>query len=127
MKEALRFYEAELAAIREGGTYKDERVITTPQRARIDTTRAAGVLNLCANNYLGLADSPELIAAAKASYDRYGFGLASVRFICGTQEIHRALETRLARFLGMDDAILIPAVSTPTAACLKRCWGRRTR
>ena len=76
MKDALRFYEAELAAIREAGTYKDERIITTPQRSRIDTTRADGVLNLCANNYLGLADSAELIAAAKASYDRWGFGLA---------------------------------------------------
>ena len=106
MKDALRFYEAELAAIREAGTYKDERIITTPQRSRIDTTKAEGVLNLCANNYLGLADSAELIAAAKASYDRWGFGLASVRFICGTQDLHRELETRLANFLGMEDAIL---------------------
>ena len=106
MKDALRFYEAELAAIREAGTYKDERIITTPQRSRIDTTKADGVLNLCANNYLGLADSAELIAAAKASYDRWGFGLASVRFICGTQDLHRKLETRLASFLGMEDAIL---------------------
>ena len=106
MKDALRFYEAELAAIREAGTYKDERIITTPQRSRIDTTKADGVLNLCANNYLGLADSAELIAAAKASYDRWGFGLASVRFICGTQDLHRELETRLASFLGMEDAIL---------------------
>ena len=106
MKDALRFYEAELNAIREAGTYKDERIITTPQRSRIDTTKADGVLNLCANNYLGLADSAELIAAAKASYDRWGFGLASVRFICGTQDLHRELETRLANFLGMEDAIL---------------------
>ena len=106
MKDALRFYEAELNAIREAGTYKDERIITTPQRSRIDTTKANGVLNLCANNYLGLADSAELIAAAKASYDRWGFGLASVRFICGTQDLHRELETRLAGFLGMEDAIL---------------------
>ena len=106
MKDALRFYEAELAAIREAGTYKDERIITTPQRSRIDTTKANGVLNLCANNYLGLADSAELIAAARESYDRWGFGLASVRFICGTQDLHRELETRLAGFLGMEDAIL---------------------
>ena len=69
MKDALRFYEAELAAIREAGTYKDERIITTPQRSRIDTTKADGVLNLCANNYLGLADSAELIAAAKEAAD----------------------------------------------------------
>ena len=106
MKDALRFYEAELAAIREAGTYKDERIITTPQRSRIDTTKADGVLNLCANNYLGLADSADLIAAARESYDRWGFGLASVRFICGTQDLHRELETRLASFLGMEDAIL---------------------
>ena len=106
MKDALRFYEAELAAIREAGTYKDERIITTPQRSRIDTTKADGVLNLCANNYLGLADSADLIAAARESYDRWGFGLASVRFICGTQDLHRKLETRLASFLGMEDAIL---------------------
>ena len=106
MKDALRFYAAELAAIREAGTYKDERIITTPQRSRIDTTKANGVLNLCANNYLGLADSADLIAAAKESYDRWGFGLASVRFICGTQDLHRELETRLASFLGMEDAIL---------------------
>ena len=106
MKEALRLFEGELRAIREAGTYKDERVITTPQSARIDTTRASRVVNMCANNYLGLADSPELIAAARDSYDRWGFGLASVRFICGTQQLHRDLETRLSRFLGMDDAIL---------------------
>ena len=106
MKQAMRIYEQELAAIREAGTYKDERVITTAQRSRIDTTLARGVLNLCANNYLGLADSPELIQAAKQSYDQWGFGLSSVRFICGTQKLHRELESRLAAFLHMDDAIL---------------------
>ncbi|OPZ67186.1 MAG: 2-amino-3-ketobutyrate coenzyme A ligase [Firmicutes bacterium ADurb.Bin467] len=106
MKEALRFYGAELEKIREAGTFKDERILKTPQSARIDTTRADGVLNLCANNYLGLSDSPELIAAAKQSYDRWGFGLSSVRFICGTQQLHKELEHRLAAFLGMDDAIL---------------------
>ena len=106
MKKALELFERELDAICEAGTYKDERVLTTPQRARVDTTQAKRVLNMCANNYLGLADSPDLIAAAKESYDRWGFGLASVRFICGTQQLHRDLETRLSRFLGMDDAIL---------------------
>ena len=69
MKDALRFYEAELNAIREAGTYKDERIITTPQRSRIDTTKADGVLNLCANNYLGLSDHPRLIEAAKRAMD----------------------------------------------------------
>jgi len=106
MKEALKKYEAELAAIREAGTYKDERIITTPQRSRIDTTVSKRVVNMCANNYLGLADNPELIAAAKASYDEWGFGLSSVRFICGTQQIHKDLERAIADFVGMEDAIL---------------------
>ena len=102
----LEKFRRELAAIREAGTWKDERIITTPQRSRIDTTKASRVVNMCANNYLGLSDSPELIAAAKASYDTWGFGLSSVRFICGTQDIHKQLEGKLAEFLGMDDAIL---------------------
>ena len=106
MKDCIKIYEAELASIREAGTYKDERIITTPQRSRIDTTAAPGVLNMCANNYLGLADNPEIIAAAKAAYDRWGFGLSSVRFICGTQQIHKELEAKLADFLKMEDAIL---------------------
>ena len=96
----------ELDAIREAGTWREERIITTPQRDVIDTTKKAHVVNMCANNYLGLADNPELIAAAKASYDRWGFGLSSVRFICGTQEIHKELERRIADFVGTDDAIL---------------------
>ncbi len=106
MKEALTYFEEQLSQIRAAGTAKDERVITTAQKARIDTTRAKGVLNLCANNYLGLSDSPELIRAAKESYDKWGFGLSSVRFICGTQEIHKQLEGRISRFLAMDDTIL---------------------
>ena len=106
MKSALKQYQETLDQIRREGTYKDERIITTPQRARIDTTAAKRVVNLCANNYLGLADRPELIAAAKQSYDQWGFGLSSVRFICGTQSIHKELEGKLAEFLGMDDAIL---------------------
>ncbi|MBE6961787.1 MAG: glycine C-acetyltransferase [Ruminococcaceae bacterium] len=106
MKTALEKYRAELAAIREAGTYKDERIITTPQRSCIDTTAANGVVNMCANNYLGLSNNPDLIAAAKESYDKWGFGLSSVRFICGTQQIHKVLEKKLAEFLGMDDVIL---------------------
>ena len=106
MKEALKRYESELAAIREAGTYKEERIITTPQRSRIDTTRARGVVNMCANNYLGLSDHPRLIEAAKRSYDRWGYGLSSVRFICGTQELHKTLERKIADFVGTDDAIL---------------------
>ena len=106
MKSAFSRFEAELQAIREAGTYKEERLITTPQSARIDTTKVNGVLNMCANNYLGLADDPRLIEAAKNSYDQWGYGLSSVRFICGTQAQHRTLEGKIASFLGMDDAIL---------------------
>ena len=106
MKSAFSRFEAELQAIRDAGTYKEERLITTPQSARIDTTKVAGVLNMCANNYLGLADDKRLIEAAKASYDQWGYGLSSVRFICGTQAQHRTLEQKIASFLGMDDAIL---------------------
>ena len=106
MKEALKRFESELAGIREAGTYKEERIITTPQRSRIDTTRACSVVNMCANNYLGLSDHPRLIEAAKRSYDRWGYGLSSVRFICGTQELHKTLERKIADFVGTDDAIL---------------------
>ena len=106
MKSALKQYQATLEQIRQEGTYKNERIITTPQRSRIDTTTAQRVVNLCANNYLGLSDRPELIQAAKESYDKWGFGLSSVRFICGTQAIHKELEQKLSEFLGMEDAIL---------------------
>lgn len=106
MKKALELIEQELEALRETGTWREERIITTPQRGRIDTTKRDGVLNLCANNYLGLSNHPELIAAAKDSYDRWGFGLSSVRFICGTQQIHKELEKKISGFVGTDDAIL---------------------
>ncbi len=97
---------AELASIEEAGLRKRERVITSPQGARIRVSPGGEVLNFCANNYLGLGNHPRLVAAAKRALDTHGFGLASVRFICGTQDIHRELETALASFLGMDDAIL---------------------
>ena len=105
-KPALNKYKEELAAIREAGTYKDERIITTPQKARIDTTQAKSVLNMCANNYLGLSNNQELINAAKASYDKWGYGMSSVRFICGTQGQHKELERKIADFVGTDDCIL---------------------
>ena len=106
MSKGIQYFEQELQKIREAGTWKSERVLTSDQKARINTTKADGLLNMCANNYLGLSNRPELIAAAKASYDKFGFGLSSVRFICGTQTIHMELEKRLAAFLGMEDAIL---------------------
>ena len=98
--------EGELASIREQGLYKTERVITTPQSAAIRTEDGREVLNFCANNYLGLADHPDVIAAAKQALDTHGFGLASVRFICGTQDLHKQLEATIARYFGTDDAIL---------------------
>ncbi|MBU6198317.1 MAG: glycine C-acetyltransferase [Xanthomonadaceae bacterium] len=97
---------AELDSIREQGLYKTERVIATPQSASIRTSDGREVLNFCANNYLGLADNPEIIAAAKHALDTHGFGLASVRFICGTQDLHKQLEAAIAKFFGSDDAIL---------------------
>ena len=106
MKSAIEKYRKTLEEIRESGTYKNERIITTPQKSRIDTTKASQVVNMCANNYLGLSDNKDLIEAAKASYDNWGFGLSSVRFICGTQQIHKDLEKKVADFVGMDDAIL---------------------
>ena len=106
MKSALKLICEELDAIRQAGTWREERIITTPQTSRVDTTKAKGVVNMCANNYLGLSAHPELMNAAKESYDKWGFGLSSVRFICGTQQIHKDLEKKLSDFLGMDDTIL---------------------
>ncbi|UUE57534.1 glycine C-acetyltransferase [Pectobacterium aroidearum] len=103
------FYQrltAQIMAARTEGVFKAERIITSAQQAEIEVMDSNRLLNFCANNYLGLADSPELIAAAKAGLDSHGFGMASVRFICGTQDIHKQLERKLANFLGMDDAIL---------------------
>ena len=96
----------QLAEIRGGGMYKEERCIATPQGARIAVTGGREVLNFCANNYLGLANDPRVIAAAQASYRKWGFGLSSVRFICGTQELHKQLEARLSQFLATEDTIL---------------------
>ncbi|WP_249021361.1 glycine C-acetyltransferase [Conexibacter sp. S30A1] len=98
--------QTEISEIQKAGLYKRERLIATPQNARIGLRGTRPVLNLCANNYLGLADHPEVLAAAHEALDRWGFGLASVRFICGTQEIHKQLEERLSEFLGTEDTIL---------------------
>src|SRR4029078_6544940 len=100
---------AELDSIREQGLYKTERVITTPQSSSIRTTDGRTVLNFCANNYLGLADHPDVIAAAKDALDTHGFGMASVRFICGTQDLHKQLEQTIATFFGTQDTILYAA------------------
>lgn len=97
---------AELDRISADGLFKAERVIVSPQRASIRVQDGAEVLNLCANNYLGLADDPRIIAAAKEALDRWGYGLASVRFICGTQDVHKQLEHRISEFLGTEDTTL---------------------
>ncbi|HEX8996237.1 MAG TPA: glycine C-acetyltransferase [Ktedonobacterales bacterium] len=96
----------ELENIRSAGLFKSERVLTSPQSAHIEVSGGPGALNLCANNYLGLADHPALVEAAKEALDRWGYGLASVRFICGTQEVHKELERAISAFLGTDDTIL---------------------
>ena len=95
-----------LSEIEKDGLLKKERVIISPQRASIEVKGGQKVLNFCANNYLGLADNPQIIEAAKKSYDKYGYGLSSVRFICGTQEVHKELEHKISGFLGTDDTIL---------------------
>jgi glycine C-acetyltransferase len=98
-----------LDEIKSQGLYKTERVITSPQDAKIEIVGGKRVLNMCANNYLGLADHPALIAAAKEALDTHGFGMASVRFICGTQDIHKELEAALTKFLGTEETILYPS------------------
>ncbi len=99
-------YESQLDNIRKSGLWKEERLITGPQEPHIRVGGHSDVLNMCANNYLGLSDHPEVIKAAKASYDGWGYGLSSVRFICGTQEIHKDLEKTISGFLGTEDTIL---------------------
>jgi len=102
-------FSQELAEIKEAGLWKDERVITSEQKNDITLADGSEVINMCANNYLGLANNPDVIQAAKDSYDRWGFGLASVRFICGTQSIHKVLEDAVTKFLGMEETILYAA------------------
>ena len=101
--------QAELAQIKEAGSWKDERVLTSPQGAEVTLADGRQVLVLCANNYLGLSSDPRVIAAARAAIDSHGFGLSSVRFICGTQDIHKQLEHRIAEFLHTDDTLLYAA------------------
>ena len=112
-----------LDGLRAEGLYKTERVITSPQSGQVSLRGGAEVINLCANNYLGLADNREIIDAAKDALDRYGFGMASVRFICGTQEEHKALEARIAGFLGMEDCILYPSCFDANAGLFETILG----
>jgi glycine C-acetyltransferase len=114
---------AELEAIREAGLYKDERIIVSDQAANIRVDSGAEVLNFCANNYLGLSNNAELIDAAKSAMDQYGFGLSSVRFICGTQDQHKKLEASISRFLGTDDTILYTSCFDANAGLFETILG----
>ena len=108
-KSALEFYQSELESIEKQGLLKQERIITGAQSAEIQLADGRKVLNFCANNYLGLADNAEIIQSAKEALDTHGFGMASVRFICGTQDLHKTLEAKIAAFFGTEDAILYAA------------------
>ena len=126
MRAAQKFdadIEGRLEELKESGLYKSERVITSPQAGEVTLADGREMINLCANNYLGLADDPELVAAGHAALDRYGFGMASVRFICGTQEEHKALEARIAGFLGMEDAILYAAAFDANTGLFETLFG----
>ena len=98
-----KYFQDILDDIKNSGLWKEERIITTPQSNKIDTTKANAVLNFCANNYLGLSNNEELKKVAQESYEKYGYGLSSVRFICGTQTIHKELENKISGFLGTED------------------------
>ncbi|MDR0829150.1 MAG: aminotransferase class I/II-fold pyridoxal phosphate-dependent enzyme, partial [Prevotellaceae bacterium] len=107
-KNFKNFLEEELSEIKNAGLWKNEREITSPQSSDIQV-KGADVLNFCANNYLGLSNHPRLIAAAKNAMDSRGYGMSSVRFICGTQDLHKELETEISKFFGTEDAILYAA------------------
>ena len=106
MKSALQYFQQTCETIEKEGLTKNEKIITTPQGAKVHLSDGREVINMCANNYLGLANNPEVIQAAKDSYDNFGYGLSSVRFICGTQSVHKQLEEKLSNFLGTEDTIL---------------------
>jgi glycine C-acetyltransferase len=116
---------AEIAAIRESGLYKEERVIDSPQGAVIRLASGSEVLNFCANNYLGLSDHPAVVKAAHAALDRWGYGMSSVRFICGTQAIHKELEQRLTRFLGTEDTILYGSCFDANGGLFENVFGEQ--
>ena len=106
MKTALKYFDDLCESIERDGLTKNEKIIVSPQGAKVSLQDGREVINMCANNYLGLASDPRIIAAAKESYDTYGYGLSSVRFICGTQKLHKDLEAKLSKFLGTEDTIL---------------------
>lgn len=117
------YMQAQLDDVKEAGLYKTERIITTAQSGQVDVASGASVLNFCANNYLGLANHPALISAAKAGLDDHGFGMASVRFICGTQDIHKTLEAKLSEYLGFEDTILYSSCFDANAGLFETLLG----
>ncbi len=123
----LSHLRSELDGLKAGGLYKAERVITSKQAGEIAVASGARVLNFCANNYLGLADNDELAEAGKAALDRYGYGMASVRFICGTQEEHKQLEARISVFWALRIRSSIPPASMPMAVSSRLCCRRKMR
>ena len=124
-KKLQPFLEKELNNIKEAGLWKRERIITTPQGADIKTSEGPEVINFCANNYLGLSSHPRVIAAAKKAIDTHGFGLSSVRFICGTQDIHKELERKIAEFLGTEDTILYAAAFDANGGVFEPLFGEK--
>jgi glycine C-acetyltransferase len=113
----------ELDDLKDAGLYKTERVITSPQSGTVTLETGRSVINLCANNYLGLSNHPDLVASAHEALDRYGYGMSSVRFICGTQDVHKELEGRLSRFLGMEDTILYSSCFDANAGLFETLLG----
>ena len=119
----IQHLQSQISDVRDAGLYKDERIITTAQSAEVAVASGEHVLNFCANNYLGLANHADLIAAAKSGLQEHGFGMASVRFICGTQDIHKTLEARLSEFLGMQDTILYSSCFDANAGLFETLLG----
>ena len=119
----IDYLDSQISSVRDAGLYKSERVLTGAQQAEIAVQDGAQVLNFCANNYLGLANHPDLIEAAKAGLGAHGFGMASVRFICGTQDIHKILENKLSDFLGMQDTILYSSCFDANAGLFETLLG----
>jgi glycine C-acetyltransferase len=117
------FLQEELQAIKEGGIFKRERIITTPQGASVHVSTGQDVVIMCANNYLGLSSHPEVIQAAKDALDTHGFGMSSVRFICGTQDIHKTLEEKIAKFYGTEDTILYAAAFDANGGVFEPLFG----
>lgn len=123
MTDFIQYLQNNIDEVKEAGLYKAERLITSAQDARVEVSSGESVLNFCANNYLGLANSPELIEAAKKGLDEHGFGMASVRFICGTQDIHKTLEAKISDFVGMQDTILYSSCFDANAGLFETILG----